>query len=195
MGSIIYKISVIVLLLIIIALQLFHFKLSIKLNKAENRYFATTENGRLIPMTSLSGSTVTYQQLIYWVDKAIQSSLTLNRDNYRKELKESANLYFSQNGWHSFTILLEKNEVLERIKLNNHINAVSVTIKEPTRIIQEEVRNGERQWTTETLVEITSPQQKGSRVDLKKIKLVIARSPRLEQPNGIAIAQWSVEDP
>src|SRR5262245_61831869 len=68
------------------------------MNPTKPQYFATTREGKLVRMYSLSQPIVSTSELLQWAATAATAANTYNFVNYRKEL-QSASEYFTPNGW------------------------------------------------------------------------------------------------
>ena len=92
----------------------------VKVHQPENRYFATTEDGRLIPMTSLIQPNLSSPALMSWVAQAATETMTFGFNDYRRRLQESSR-NFTPQGWESFTGALQGARVIESIEANTQV--------------------------------------------------------------------------
>ena len=155
--------------------------------KTENVYFATTEDGRLIPMVALSEPNLGKQALASWVAQSATEVMTFGFHDYRKRLQE-ASRNFTRVGWASFTTALEKSRIIETVTQNQQVVTASPT-SAPV-IIQEGIVNGRYQWTLELPMAVAYQAGSQSRTDSLLITMVVVRVPKLESPNGVGIEQW-----
>ncbi len=84
----------------------------IKVHQPENRYFATTEDGRLIPMVSLNQPNLSNPALMSWVAQASTEVMTFGFNDYRRRLQE-ASRNFTRRGWESFSKALQAARIIE----------------------------------------------------------------------------------
>ena len=70
----------------------------IQTHQPENRYFATTEDGRLVPMVALSEPNLSTPALMSWVAQAATEVMTFGFNDYRRRLQE-ASRNFTRHGW------------------------------------------------------------------------------------------------
>ena len=159
----------------------------IKTHQPENRYFATTEDGRLIPMIALIEPNLSTPALMSWVAQAATEVLTFNVSDYRRRLQESSR-NFTHHGWDSFTYALERLRMIEMVAANQQI--VTAVPRGAPVIQSEGLVMGRYQWTIQVPMTITY--RSGSHVlsDKLMVTLVIVRVPRLESPSGVGIEQW-----
>lgn len=159
----------------------------IKVHQPENRYFATTEDGRLIPMTSLSQPNLSNPALLSWVAQAATESMTFGFSDYKRRLQESSR-HFTSRGWESFTKALQSARVLEAVEANSQV-ITAVPRGAPVIVSQGEI-NGQYQWVIELPMLLTTQSGGKKRNDSWIIRLAVVRVGRLESPNGVGIAQW-----
>lgn len=159
----------------------------IQTHQPENRYFATTEDGRLIPMTSLSEPNMSVPALVSWAAQAATEVMTFNFNDYRRRLQESSR-NFTRRGWESFTQALQKSRLIERVEANEQI--VFAAPQGAPVLESEGVVGGRYQWRIQFPLVVTY--QAGNRVrnDSLLVTLVVVRVPRLESPNGVGIESW-----
>lgn len=155
--------------------------------KVQNVYFATTEDGRLIPMVALSEPNLGKQALASWVAQSATEVMTFGFHDYRKRLQE-ASRNFTRTGWASFTTALEKSRIIETVSQNQQV--VTASPASAPVIIQEGIVNGRYQWTLELPMSVAYQAGSQSRTDNLLITMVVVRVPKLESPNGVGIEQW-----
>lgn len=159
----------------------------IKVHQPENRYFATTEDGRLIPMVPLSQPNLSNPALLSWVAQAATETMTFGFSDYRRRLQESSR-NFTRRGWESFTNALQGARVIESVEAYDQ--NISAAPKGAPVIISEGVVNGQYQWVVEIPMIITYEAGAKKSSIHWTLRLVIVRVSRLESPNGVGIAQW-----
>lgn len=159
----------------------------IKVHQPENRYFATTEDGRLIPMVSLTQPNLSNPALMSWVAQAATEVMTFGFSDYRRRLQE-ASRNFTRRGWESFTGALQAARIIESIEENSQV--ISAAPRGAPVLQSEGVVNGQYQWIVQIPMVMTYESGSRTRSDKWIVTLVIVRVPRLESPNGVGIAQW-----
>ncbi len=159
----------------------------IKVHQPENRYFATTEDGRLIPMVSLSQPNLSNPALMSWVAQAATETMTFGFSDYRRRLQESSR-NFTRRGWESFTSALQSARIIESIEANSQV--ISAAPRGAPVLQSEGVVNGQYQWIVQIPMVLSYQSGAKQRSDNWLVTLVVVRVPRLESPNGVGIAQW-----
>jgi intracellular multiplication protein IcmL len=159
----------------------------IKVHQPENRYFATTEDGRLVPMVSLSQPNLSNPALMSWVAQAATETMTFGFNDYRRRLQESSR-NFTRRGWESFTGALQSARIIESIEANSQV--ISAAPRGAPVLQSEGVINGQYQWIVQIPMVLSYQSGSKTRSNNWLVTLVLVRVPRLESPNGVGIAQW-----
>jgi intracellular multiplication protein IcmL len=159
----------------------------IEVHQPENRYFATTEDGRLVPMVSLNEPNLSIPALMSWSAQAATEVLTFGFNDYKRRLQE-ASRNFTRVGWASFTTALEKSRIIEMVEANKQVVSASPT-SAPV-LVEEGLVNGRYQWQIQVPMVITYQAGSATRSDHLLVSLTIVRVPKLESPNGVGIEQW-----
>ncbi len=159
----------------------------VHVHQPENRYFATTEDGRLIPMVSLSQPNLSTPALMSWVAQASTEVMTFGFNDYRRRLQE-ASRHFTSRGWESFTGALQKARIIESIEANTQV--ITAAPRGAPVLQSQGIINGQYQWIVQIPMVLTYQSGARTRSDNWLVTLVVVRVPRLESPNGVGIAQW-----
>lgn len=170
------------IMLLILALVL-----TVMFNNPQDRYFATTSDGRLVPLVSLDQPNLTRAAVLSWTAQSSSEVMTFGFHDYRRRLQESSRL-FTQRGWQSFNEALTQSRLLEQVEQYQQV--VTATATGAPVVVQEAVINGVYRWVVQMPLLVTY--QSGSKRSDSNlmVTLVIVRVPTLETPNGIAIEQW-----
>ena len=159
----------------------------IKVNQPENYYFATTEDGRLIPMVPLSQPNLSAPSLISWTAQATTEVMTFGFNDYRRRLQESSR-NFTKRGWESFTQALQRSRIIEMVEVNQQI--ITAAPKGAPVLESEGLVAGRYQWVVQIPLVLTYMSGAKTSNTQLLVTVVIVRVPRLESPNGIGIEQW-----
>lgn len=159
----------------------------IQINQPKNLYFATTEDGRLVPMVPLSQPNLSTPALMSWVAQATTEVMTFGFNDYRRRLQESSR-NFTKRGWESFTQALQRSRIIEVVEVNQQI---ITTVPRGAPILEDEgLVAGRYQWRVKIPLVLTYRSgSKASNSNLS-VTVVVVRVPRLESPNGVGIEQW-----
>lgn len=156
-------------------------------NQPENRYFATTEDGRLIPMISLDQPNLSAPALMSWVAQSSTEVMTFGFNDYRRRLQESSR-NFTRRGWESFTQALQRSRIIEMVEANQQV--LSAAPRGAPVMQSEGLVNGRYQWTVQLPMVVTYQSGSMTRSDNLMVTIVVVRVPRLESANGVGIEQW-----
>jgi intracellular multiplication protein IcmL len=159
----------------------------IEVHQPENRYFATTEDGRLVPMVPLNEPNLSTPALMSWVAQAATEVTTFGFNDYRRRLQE-ASRNFTRRGWESFTQALQRARIIEMVEANQQV--VTSAPQGAPIIISEGLVAGRYQWEIQMPLVLTYQSGAKTRSDSLLVTLVVVRVPRLENANGVGIEQW-----
>lgn len=159
----------------------------IQVHQPENRYFATTEDGRLVPMVALNEPNLSTPALMSWVAQAATEVMTFGFNDYRRRLQE-ASRNFTRRGWESFTSALQRSRIIEMVETNQQV--VTAAPQGAPVLQSEGVVAGRYQWVVQVPLVVTYQSGNRTKNDNLLISVVIVRVPRLETPNGVGIEQW-----
>lgn len=159
----------------------------IHVHQPENRYFATTEDGRLVPMVALSEPNLSTPALMSWVAQAATEVMTFGFNDYRRRLQESSR-NFTRRGWESFTQALQKSRIIEMVEVNQQV--VTAAPRGAPILQSEGLVGGRYQWVVQLPLVLTYQSGARTKSDSLLVTVVIVRVPRLESPNGVGIEQW-----
>jgi intracellular multiplication protein IcmL len=173
--------------LAIVAL-IFTFIIFLNIYTPERTYFATTEDGRVVPMVPLSQANLSKPALLSWAAQASSETMTFGFHDYRRRLQESSR-HFTRRGWGSFTKALQDSGRIETITGNRQV--VSATPRAaPTILAEGLMPNGVYRWEVEMPMLLTYELGQSTKSEPMNVRLVIVRVPKLESANGVGIDQW-----
>jgi len=159
----------------------------IKVNQPQNFYFATTEDGRLVPMVPLGEPNLSAPALMSWVAQATTEVMTFGFNDYRRRLQESSR-NFTKRGWESFTQALQRSRIIEMVEVNQQL--ITAAPKGAPVLQSEGLVAGRYQWVVEIPLILTyRAGAKTSNTGLL-VTVIVVRVPRLESANGVGIEQW-----
>lgn len=154
------------------------------------RYFATTQDGRMIPLYSFRDPVLTNPILLQWVQRAIIASYTYNFLTYREQLMQ-ASVFFTPEGWNSFMSALKSSRNLDTV-IAKKLSTTAVATGAPV-ILNERVINGSFTWQIQMPILVTyeSGTQKIQRA--YNVVVLVQRVSTLESTKGVAITQFYAE--
>jgi intracellular multiplication protein IcmL len=159
----------------------------VHVHQPENRYFATTEDGRLMPMIPLSEPNLSTPALMSWVAQSSTEVMTFGFNDYRRRLQESSR-HFTREGWETFSKALEQSRILELVEANNQV--VTAAPSGAPVIKGEGEYRGRYQWQVQLPVILTFQSGRKTLGQNLLVTMLVVRVPRLESSNGVGIQQW-----
>lgn len=179
-----HKVLVALLFMIIVNIILSGIIAYIVSHQPKPEYFATTSDGKLIPLYPLTRPVLSTAELLQWATLAATSATTYNFVNYRKELQAAAQ-YFTPAGWKEYQASLKASRNLEAV-VAKKLTASAVPTGSPI-VIEQGVVNGVYKWKVELPLLITYESASTKITQPSLVTMLITRVSTLEMPKGIAI--------
>lgn len=175
-------VQALVILVLIISLAI-----TIAVSRPQDRFFATTSDGRLIRMIPLSESNMTDAAIVSWAARAASDVMTFGFHDHQKRLQETA-IYFTRRGWQSFTVALNQARIIESVVANQQV--VTAAPQRAPVIIQQGQVAGIYRWIVEVPLVVTYQSGTAQQSTTLNINMVIVRVSTLDNPAGVGIQQW-----
>ena len=121
-------------------------------NPPKPKYFATSVNGRLTPLTALDMPNQSDSAVLQWANEAAIAAYTYNFVNYNNELRGAAR-YFTRTGWGQFLAALKSSGSLETVKQKKLI--VSAVATQAPIILKKGPLNGRYSWRIQMPINVT----------------------------------------
>lgn len=161
--------------------------LAISMSEPQDRFFATTSDGRLVRMVPLSQPNLNDAALVSWSARAASEIMTFGFHDYQRRLQESST-YFTRRGWQSFTEALDRARIIEAVEKNQQI--VTAAPRQAPVIIQQGLVNGVYRWIVELPLIVTYQAGGAQQSSSVNVRLIVVRVSTLDSPSGIGIQQW-----
>jgi intracellular multiplication protein IcmL len=156
--------------------------------KTRQVYFATTSDGRIIPIVALSEEFRSQADVITWAAETAQNVMSFGYNDYRARLQQVEG-DFTPTGWDSFNKALKDSNILDAVQARKL--DISLVINAAPEIINAGVRDGVHySWDLRFPVTIKFDGAEPPQPISAKLLLRIARVSTLENPDGISIEQW-----
>lgn len=157
------------------------------------QYFATSSDGKIIPLYALSQPIITTNELLQWSAQAAVASYTYGFATYRKDL-QAASEYYTTDGWKEFMAGLERSRNLELV-ISRKLSVTAVATGAPI-VTDQGVINGRYAWKMQIPILVNYESAGYKQRQALVVNMVITRVSTLEKPKGIAIASfYSAERP
>jgi intracellular multiplication protein IcmL len=163
--------------------------LMVYINNAQpqDRYFATTADGRIMQMLPLDQPNMDTPALLSWVAGAAADVMTFNYTDYQRRLQQSSK-HFTKTGWETFATAMQRSRIIDSVTGQNQM--VSAQPQSAPVLMQEGAMDGKYRWLVTMPLVVSYRSGTASRTETMQLSLVIERVAALENPNGIGIAQW-----
>lgn len=150
-------------------------------------YFATTSDGRIIPIVPLTDEFRSKAEVITWAAETSRNVMSFDYADYRARLQQ-ASYSFTTTGWESFNKALKDSNLIEAVQARKLV--VTMEVKAAPEIISSGVRNGVYTWDVRFPVLIKLDGPESPQPTLANLLLRIVRVSTLQNPDGIQIEQW-----
>ena len=161
--------------------------ITIAVSRPEDRFFATTSDGRLIRMISLNEPNMNDAAIVSWAARAASDVMTFGFHDYQRRLQE-ASVYFTRRGWQSFTEALDRSRIMEGVQQSQRV--VTAAPKSAPVITQQGLVDGIYRWVVELPLIVTYQSGTITQSDTLNLQLVLVRVSTLDSPSGVGIQQW-----
>jgi intracellular multiplication protein IcmL len=161
--------------------------ITISVSRPQDRFFATTSDGRLIRMVPLDEPNMNDAAVISWAARAGSDVMTFGFHDYQKRLQDSS-AYFTRRGWQNFTEALDRSRVIEGIQQSQRI--VTAAPKSAPTIEQQGLVDGVYRWVVDLPLIVTYQSGTNTQSDTINVQLVIVRVSTLDSSSGVGIQQW-----
>ncbi len=154
-------------------------------------YFATQADGSLVEIQPLDQPVVSDSMLLTWATRAAVSSYSFNFLDWQNDL-QNVQQYFTSTGFKNFVDALQSSGNLDTVVAKRLV--VQATVVDVPRVIQQGTIKGRYAWKIQIpmLIKYISANEELRQPVL--VTLLVARVPTTQKPEGIAIAQFVVED-
>lgn len=178
-GSLMILLVIVVMLVGVVFYQI--------INRPEPKYFATTVDGRIMPLFPLSEAMLSPGELLQWTHRAAIAAYTYNFVNYRDAMQQLQN-QFTANGWRYYEDALRTARTLEMVIAKKLV--VSAVATGTPVILDQAVINGRYSWKVQIplLVTYQSPNEQTQQAMV--VTIIVSRVPTVDMPKGIAIVSF-----
>jgi intracellular multiplication protein IcmL len=156
-------------------------------SQAQDRYFATTADGRIMQLVPLDQPNLSTAALMSWVASAATEVMTFGYHDYQRRLQQSSR-HFTRNGWESFSNALQRVRIIDSVTSLQQV-VTAAPLSAPI-LKQQGVLNGRYRWIIQMPLQVTYRSGSQTRTDNLELNLVVERVSSLENPNGVGIEQW-----
>ncbi|NBO19978.1 MAG: type IV secretion protein DotI [Proteobacteria bacterium] len=153
-------------------------------------YFATNNEGRIIPIVPLSEPFRSRADIIAWTASTVKKVMQFNYSDYRLRLQD-ARAFFTPTGTDSFFKALNDARILEATEARKLL--VRMDINAAPEVVQEGVRDGVYTWYLRMPITITYDGVEPLAPQNATLIVQVIRVSTLVSPGGIGIEQFVVK--
>lgn len=156
-------------------------------SQPEPRYFATREDGGIIPLVAVNQPFLQDGQVTNFAVEAVTTSMTMDFANWRQDLA-AASVYFQRpEGYQNFLSALEDAKILDFVRERN---LVSTAIANGAVITERGVdARGRYSWTLQIPLRVTYQSANERTTQDLLAEVVVSRVPTWESPSAIGITR------
>lgn len=159
--------------------------ITLLLTKPEPRYFATQQNGQILPLVPMNEPYLAPNQVTSFAVEAVTRSFTLDFANYRTDLQDASRFYVQPEGWNLFLDALQQSGNLDLVK-NKRMNATAVA--QSATITKEGVaEDGRYHWYVQLPLRVTYESASEVANQNMVVTAEVVRVPTYENIYGIAL--------
>ena len=183
------RIQLVLLLSILVNLALGFTLVYMITHQPKPQYFATSINGRIIPLKALDEPNQSLSSVLQWANQAAIAAYTYDWVHYREELS-AASEFFTPEGWRDFLTQLDRSNNLDRVTASKMVVS-AVATRTPT-LLSQGIINGVYFWRLQMQLLITYESASAYSQDKYDVIMQVVRVSTLNTPTGIGISQFIV---
>ena len=154
-------------------------------------YFATTSDGRIIPLVPLADSYRSNAEIVTWAARTTQDVMRFAYFDYKVRLEDAA-AHFTTYGYTNFNQALKDSDILTAIGARKL--SVTLAINAAPEIVAAGVVNGVYTWDVQFPITIKFDGPEPPLPINAMLKLRIVRVSTLQSAEGVGISQWVVQE-
>lgn len=153
------------------------------------RYFATSKDGRIVPLVAFSQPNLSNATVLEWSNTAATAAYSYNFVNYRQALQRAAD-YFTPEGKQMFFSAIKSSNNLQAV-ISKKLIVSAVATGVPV-ILEEGLLADRYTWKVQIPMLITFQSASQFSQQAVTVTMLIVRVSTLTSPSGIGIAQFIV---
>ncbi len=157
------------------------------LAKPEPVFFATREDGGILPLIPVSTPFLSDSGVTNFAVEAVTHALTLDFANWRDDLTDAARYFEQPDGWNGFLDAIEESDMLNYLR--DH-RLVSTVVANGAAIVESGLDDRKR-YSWEVQIPLSMTYESASEISRERLlaELVVSRLPTWESPDGVGITQ------
>ncbi len=148
------------------------------------RYFATTADGKIIPLSPLSKPVVSDDYVIQWTANQVRATFSVDYIHWREQLQRAAGS-FTISGWRYFLTSLKRSNNLKTLIALKMVSSASITGS--PQILEKAIINGHFAWKIQMPILVTYVNGGRTIPMPMDVTVIVLRMPVKDYPFHIAI--------
>ena len=161
-------------------------------SQPEPRYFATREDGGIIPLVAVSSPFLNNGQVTNFAVEAVTRALTMDFKNWREDLAQASEYFQRPEGWNNFLTAIDKSGTLDFVR-NKRL--ISNAVANGATIVDDGVDAlGRYSWTVQIPLKVTFESANERSVEDMMAEVIVSRLPTWESSiakNGVSV-KWQI---
>lgn len=156
-------------------------------SKPHDIYFATTHDGRQIPLVPLNQPNMQTPALLSWAAQAASEIMTFGFNDYNQRFQKSSR-HFTPDGWEKFLGAMQRSRIIESVEGTQQI--VTAVPRSAPILTGEGFFNGRYRWLVQLSLLVTYQSGQDKKTSNMTVFLTIERVSTVDSPSGVGISQW-----
>lgn len=153
------------------------------------RYFATSADGRIVPLVPLVEPNLSDAVLLQWATSAAVSAFSYNHGNYREAIQNLRD-NFTESGWKNFIEALNSSNNLTAVR-EKRLLVSAVPTGVPV-ITEQGLMAGRYAWRVQLPLLVRYESSSDTSLQSVILTVLIVRIPTLQSVKGVGISQFVV---
>ncbi|HDZ51501.1 hypothetical protein LCGC14_0112300 [marine sediment metagenome] len=156
-------------------------------SQPEPRYFATREDGGIIPLVAVSSPFLNNGQVTNFAVEAVTRALTMDFKNWREDLAQASEYFQRPEGWNNFLTAIDSSGTLDFVR-NKRL--ISNAVANGATIIDDGVdARGRYSWTVQIPLKVTFESANERSVEDMMAEVIVSRLPTWESSKAVGITR------
>ncbi len=156
-------------------------------SQPEPRYFATREDGGIIPLVAVSSPFLNNGQVTNFAVEAVTRALTMDFKNWREDLAQASEYFQRPEGWNNFLTAIDESGTLDFVR-NKRL--ISNAVANGATIIDDGVdARGRYSWTVQIPLKVTFESANERSVEDMMAEVIVSRLPTWESSKAVGITR------
>lgn len=150
------------------------------------KYIGMSSDGRLLPLQPLDEPVLSDTGRRQWVGRAVAECMSFNFRNFRGELQECTDDYFTEDAGSAYLQAISSvvNVIRDRKQL------LAADLQGTPTIAQSGVQEGRRVWFYQVPIQLSYRAEGTERTERRVIGVGVHRVPTARYPEGVRITSW-----